>query len=87
MSEPSSGWGRQFDEPIELPDGGRLVLRDAASYITALPKKEADAHELRAAIDALMLVADLALSANHDEFTAAPSSKKPAGGCRQAYRA
>jgi hypothetical protein len=39
MSEPSSGWGRQFDEPIGLPDGRRLVLRDAASYITALPKK------------------------------------------------
>ena len=43
MSEPSSGWGRQFDEPIELPDGRKLVvLRDAASYVTALPKKEAD---------------------------------------------
>ncbi len=31
MSGPSSGWGREFDEPIALPDGRKLVvLRDAA---------------------------------------------------------
>ena len=31
MSEPSSGWGREFDKPIALPDSRRLVtLRDAA---------------------------------------------------------
>jgi hypothetical protein len=60
MSEPSSGWGRQFDEPIELPDGRKLVvLRDAAGYITALLKKEADAPEWQAAIEALMLVVEL----------------------------
>jgi hypothetical protein len=60
MSKPSSGWGRQFDEPIELPDGRKLVvLRDAASYITALPKKEAGATEWQAAIEALMLVVEL----------------------------
>ena len=59
MSEPSSGWGRQFDEPIELPDGRKLVvLRDAASYVTALPKKEAVAPEWQAAIEALMLVVE-----------------------------
>jgi hypothetical protein len=53
MSEPSSGWGRQFDEPIELPDGRKLVvLRDAAGYITALPKKESAAPEWQAAIEA-----------------------------------
>jgi hypothetical protein len=60
MSEHSSGWGRKFDEPIELPDGRKLiVLRDVASYITALPKKEADAPEWQAAIEALMLVVEL----------------------------
>jgi len=54
------GWGREFDEPIALPDWRKLVvLRDAASYITALPKKEADAPEWQAAIEALMLVAQL----------------------------
>jgi hypothetical protein len=59
MSEPLSGWGREFDEPIALPDGRKLiVLRDAASYITALPKKEADTPEWQAAIEALMLVVD-----------------------------
>ena len=60
MSDHSSGWGRQFDEPIELPDGRKLVvLRDAAGYITALPKKESVAPEWQAAIEALMLVVDL----------------------------
>jgi hypothetical protein len=60
MSEPSSRWRRQFDEPIALPDGRKLiVLRDAASYITALPEKGADAAEWQAAIEALMLVVRL----------------------------
>jgi len=46
MSERKSGRSREFDEPIALPDGRKLVtLRDAASYITALPKKEADTRE------------------------------------------
>jgi hypothetical protein len=43
MSQHSSGWSREFDEPIALPDGKLVTLRDAANYITALPKKEADA--------------------------------------------
>ena len=60
MSERLSGWGREFDEPIALPDGGKLVLlRDAATYITALPAKEAALAEWQAAIKALILVADL----------------------------
>jgi hypothetical protein len=60
MSELSSGWGREFDEPIALPDGRELtLLRDAASYITALPKKESAAPEWQAAIEALMLVVEL----------------------------
>jgi len=33
-------WDRKFDETIELPDGRKLILLlDATSYITALPKK------------------------------------------------
>ena len=36
------GWKRHFEDPIPLPDGCVLVtLRDAATYITALSKKEA----------------------------------------------
>ncbi len=54
-------WSREFDEPIILPDGRKLIaLRDdPASYIAALPKKEADAPEWQAAIEALMLVVEL----------------------------
>src|SRR6476620_5853430 len=60
MLEHRSGWDREFDEPIALPDGRKLiVLRDAASYITALPKKEADAPEWQAAIEALILLVEL----------------------------
>jgi hypothetical protein len=41
-----------------LPDGKPLVtLRDAATYITKLPKAEHEAEEWQAAIEALMLVA------------------------------
>ena len=53
------GWQRAFDDPIELPDGRTLVtLHDAATYITALPKKEAAEPEWQAAIEALMLVVE-----------------------------
>jgi hypothetical protein len=35
------GWQREFDDPIELPDGRVLVtLLDAATHITELPKRE-----------------------------------------------
>jgi hypothetical protein len=60
MSERKSGWSREFDEPIALPGGGKLVtLRDAANYITALPAKEAALPEWQAAIEALILVVEL----------------------------
>jgi hypothetical protein len=53
-------WKRRFDDPIVLPDGRRLVtLLDAATYATKLPKKEADTTEWQAAIESLMLVAEL----------------------------
>jgi hypothetical protein len=53
------GWRRTFDDPIPLPDGRKLVtLHDAATYIRKLPKREHDAPEWQAAIEALMLVAE-----------------------------
>jgi hypothetical protein len=53
-------WSREFDDPISLPDGRSLItLRDAADYITGLPKEEAAAPEWHAAIEALMLVVEL----------------------------
>jgi hypothetical protein len=53
-------WVRPFDDPIQTPKGKTLVtLKDAAAYIMALPKKEADTAEWQAAIEGLMLVAEL----------------------------
>lgn len=53
------GWSRLFDDPIPLPGGGQLItLRDAANYITKLPKAEHDAPEWQAATEALILVAE-----------------------------
>jgi cob(I)alamin adenosyltransferase len=52
-------WDRPFAEPIDLPKGKELVtLRDAALYITKLPKMEHDAEEWQAAMEALMLVVE-----------------------------
>ena len=53
------GWDAEFSEPILLPRGKKLTtLRDAAIFITKLPKAEHDADEWQAAMQALMLVAD-----------------------------
>jgi hypothetical protein len=53
------GWNQPFDDPIPLPRGRQLVtLRDAAEYITKLPKAEHDAKEWQAAMEALLLVAE-----------------------------
>ena len=58
LHEPVT-WSRPFTEPIGLPKGKKLVtLRDAALYITNLPKAEHDAEEWQAAMAALLLVAD-----------------------------
>ena len=55
----NKGWHLTFDDPIPLPDGGELrTLRDAATYITQLPEREHDTLAWRAAIQALMLVAE-----------------------------
>jgi hypothetical protein len=56
MAERKQDWSREFEDPISLPGGRKLVtLRDAADYITCLPKKESDLPEWQAAIEALML--------------------------------
>ena len=53
-------WSRPFDNPIPTSKGKTLrTLKDAAACIMALPKKEADAAEWQAAIESLMLVAEL----------------------------
>ena len=94
-----SGWQRDFDEPIQLPDGRTLgTLHDAATYITGLPKKEVAEPEWQTAIAALMLVVELggptmfarigvmkALNRGHvREFN--PSRKEPHWGRRKLAR-
>jgi hypothetical protein len=52
-------WDQRFFDPIKLPGRKPLVtLRDAAQYITKLPKAEHDAEEWQAAMQALLLVAE-----------------------------
>jgi hypothetical protein len=58
MGKAATDWSREFDEPIDLPRGRRLVtLQDAGNYITKLPKAEHMAPEWQDAMRALMLVA------------------------------
>jgi hypothetical protein len=52
-------WDQRFSDPIELPNGKKLLtLRGAALYITKLPKAEHDAEKWRTAMEALLLVAE-----------------------------
>ena len=54
-----AGWQRKFFDPIVLPDGRELLkLRDAAEYISALPKAEHDAADWQVAMETLLLVAE-----------------------------
>jgi hypothetical protein len=42
-------WSTPFDDPIDLPDGRKLItLRDAATYITELPKAQQQGWQLAA---------------------------------------
>jgi hypothetical protein len=92
-------WDQRFSDPITVP--GRkplLTLRDAAVYITKLPRAEHNAEEWQAAIEALMLVVELrgptmfarigvmkALNRGHvREFN--PSRKEPHWGRRKLAR-
>lgn len=54
------GWGRPFEEPIEVAGRKLVTLRDAGEYIAMLPKEEHDALEWQAAMEALILVAEKA---------------------------
>ena len=55
---PDKGWHHPLHDSIPLPKGAELqTLRDAGNFIAKLPKREHDAPEWRAAIQALMPVA------------------------------
>jgi hypothetical protein len=59
MPVKTRGWQRNFDDPVPLPRGRQLVtLRDAALYITKLPKAEHESAEWQTAMEALILVAE-----------------------------
>ena len=52
-------WFKRFVDPIILPDGRELLTpRDAAEYITALPKAEHDSADWQVAKEVLLLVAE-----------------------------
>jgi len=53
-------WDQEFFDPIILPGRKQplVTLRDAAQYITKLPKAEHDTDEWQAAMEALLLVAE-----------------------------
>jgi len=54
-----TAWFKRFEGPIVLDDGRELLtLRDAASYITALPKAESDGPEWQIAMEALVVAAE-----------------------------
>ncbi|WP_247989533.1 hypothetical protein [Bradyrhizobium sp. 186] len=55
----TKGWGRPFEEPIEVAGLSLVTLLDAGQYIAALPNKEHAAPEWQAAMEALMLVVEL----------------------------
>src|SRR6202051_1359901 len=95
----TKGWQRPFDDPIPLPRGRQLVtLQDAGTFITKLPKAEHDAPDWQAAMEALLLVAELggpmmfarigvmrALN-RHVERVLNPNSKDPHRGRRKLAR-
>jgi len=52
-------WFKRFYDPIVLPAGRELLtLRDAAKYITALPKDEHNTADWQVAMETLLLVAE-----------------------------
>jgi len=52
-------WSRRFEDPIELPDGRKmLTLKDAADYIMKLSKAEQHLEEWQAATEALLMAAE-----------------------------
>jgi hypothetical protein len=52
-------WSTEFDDPIVLADGRKLVtLRDAATYITKLPKAEQDLAVWQIAVEHLIRAAE-----------------------------
>lgn len=59
MPMPEKGWRRSFEDPVPLPDGGKLVtLRDAGEYIAAMPPSEQALPEWQTAAEVLLMAAE-----------------------------
>ena len=60
LTEWLKGWARTFDEPIKLPNGGKLfTLKQAIAWLAKeVPKAEHDAAEWQAAMESLLLVVE-----------------------------
>ncbi|MET4211476.1 hypothetical protein [Bradyrhizobium sp. LA2.1] len=72
----TKGWGRPFEEPIEV-DGRKLATPlNAGEYIAALPKKEHDVPEWQAAVEALLL------GVERGDPTINPEGKSRIGGAQ-----
>ena len=53
------GWKRAFEDPISLPRGRQLItLKNAADYITRLPKAEHESPQWQVAVEALIMAAE-----------------------------
>jgi hypothetical protein len=58
-SRVDKGWGRPFYDPISLPGGRQLItLKDAAAYITKLPKAAQNHERWQTAINCLIMAAE-----------------------------
>jgi hypothetical protein len=55
-----TGWGRKFDDPIELPDGTQLnTLREAIAYLAkTVPKSEREMPAVTTAAEMLTYTAE-----------------------------
>jgi hypothetical protein len=86
---PGKGWQGEFEDPIPLPGQRKLVtLRDAADYITSLPKKESDLPEWQTAIEVLMPVSrsgPTMIGADRGHEGAQPSRRAGAQSRAQGY--
>jgi hypothetical protein len=54
----TKGWGRPFEEPIEIAGRKLVTLRDAGEYIAALPKRDHDRPEWQTALEVLLLIVE-----------------------------
>lgn len=54
----NGGWSRPFDDPIPVPDGYLVTLKDAADYVMKLPKAEQSLVEWQTAISCLIGAAE-----------------------------